>query len=149
MTSFSFVEILTCISRFLSKCQWMDKLPDVTNNNKSPGFPGNTGRGIIWTLSLLCWLLSNSQNHFDHTKMKGFYTHIYYHNTKFSFRKRCARICTQRLTYWARLDVMNFVSLWNWTGISAALLPRCLPNFRAIDSPTPNIADSKLHEILR
>ena len=32
----------------------------------------------------------------------------------------------------ARLDVLIIVSLWNLTGISAALLPRCLSNFRAI-----------------
>ena len=32
----------------------------------------------------------------------------------------------------ARLDVMMIVSLWNLTGISAALLPICLSNFRAI-----------------
>ena len=32
----------------------------------------------------------------------------------------------------ARLDVTIIVSLWNLTGISAALLPRCLSNFRAI-----------------
>ena len=33
----------------------------------------------------------------------------------------------------ARLDVLVIISLWNWTGISAALLPRCLSNFRAIE----------------
>ena len=32
----------------------------------------------------------------------------------------------------ARLGVMVIVSLWNLTGISAAVLPRCLSNFRAI-----------------
>ena len=32
----------------------------------------------------------------------------------------------------ARLDVIMTVSLWNLTSISAALLPRCLSNFRAI-----------------
>ena len=32
----------------------------------------------------------------------------------------------------ARLDVITILSLWNLTGISAALLPRCLFNFRAI-----------------
>ena len=32
----------------------------------------------------------------------------------------------------ARLDVIMIVSLWNLAGVSAALLPRCLPNFRAI-----------------
>ena len=32
----------------------------------------------------------------------------------------------------ARLDVMLIVSLWNLTDISAALLPRCLSNLRAI-----------------
>ena len=32
----------------------------------------------------------------------------------------------------ARLGVIMIVSLWNLTGISAALLPRCLINFRAI-----------------
>ena len=32
----------------------------------------------------------------------------------------------------ARLGVIMIVSLWNLTGISAALLPRCLLNFRAI-----------------
>ena len=32
----------------------------------------------------------------------------------------------------ARLDVTMVVSLWNSTGTSAALLPRYLPNFRAI-----------------
>ena len=32
----------------------------------------------------------------------------------------------------ARLDVMMIVSLWNLTGISVALLPRCLSNFGAI-----------------
>ena len=33
----------------------------------------------------------------------------------------------------ARLSVIVIVSLWNLTGISAALLPRCLSNFRAIE----------------
>ena len=32
----------------------------------------------------------------------------------------------------ARLDAIMIVSLWNLTGISAALPPRCLSNFRAI-----------------
>ena len=32
----------------------------------------------------------------------------------------------------ARLSVIMIVSHWNLTGISAALLPRCLSNFRAI-----------------
>ena len=32
----------------------------------------------------------------------------------------------------ARLNVMMIVSLWNLTGISAVLLPKCLSNFRAI-----------------
>ena len=32
-----------------------------------------------------------------------------------------------------RLDVVMIVSLWNLTGISAALLPMCLSNFRAIE----------------
>ena len=31
-----------------------------------------------------------------------------------------------------RMDVIMVVSLWNVTGISAALLPRCLSNFRSI-----------------
>ena len=31
----------------------------------------------------------------------------------------------------ARLDVLMIISLWNLTGISAALLPRSLSNFRA------------------
>ena len=33
----------------------------------------------------------------------------------------------------ARLDVVMVVSLWNLTGILAALLPRCLSNIRAIE----------------
>ena len=33
----------------------------------------------------------------------------------------------------ARLDVAMTVSLWNLTGTSAAVLPRYLPNFRAIE----------------
>ena len=33
----------------------------------------------------------------------------------------------------ARLSVIMIVSLWNLTGISAALLPRCLSNFKAIE----------------
>ena len=32
----------------------------------------------------------------------------------------------------ARLDVIMIISLWNLTGFSAALLPRCLSNFGAI-----------------
>ena len=48
----------------------------------------------------------------------------------------------------ARLDVIMIVSLWNLTAISAALLPRCLSNFRAIGkSLNPNLAASKLREI--
>ena len=31
-----------------------------------------------------------------------------------------------------RLDVKMIISLWSWTGISAALLPRCPSNVRAI-----------------
>ena len=37
----------------------------------------------------------------------------------------------------ARLDVVMFVSLWNMTSISAALLPRCLSNFKAMGKPKP------------
>ena len=43
------------------------------------------------------------------------------------------------------LDVQMTVSLWNFIGISAALLRRCLGNFRAIESP--NIWASKPHKI--
>ena len=32
----------------------------------------------------------------------------------------------------ARLDIIMIISLWNLTGISAAPLPRCLSNFKAI-----------------
>ena len=50
----------------------------------------------------------------------------------------------------ARLDVAMVVSLWNLTGTSAAALPRYQPNFRAIGkSLNPNLAASRLHEILR
>ena len=49
----------------------------------------------------------------------------------------------------ARLGVIMIVSLWNLTGISAAVLPRCLSNFKAIESLNPNLATSRLHEILR
>ena len=33
----------------------------------------------------------------------------------------------------ARLDVIMTVSLWKFTGISAAMLPKCLSNFKAIE----------------
>ena len=49
-----------------------------------------------------------------------------------------------------RLDVMIIVSPWNLTGISAALLPMCLSNFRAIGKNlNPNLAASRLRNILR
>ena len=37
----------------------------------------------------------------------------------------------------ARLSVIMIVSLWNLTGISAVLLPRCRSNFRAIEKSKP------------
>ena len=50
----------------------------------------------------------------------------------------------------ARLDVVIIVSLWNLTGISAALLSICLSNFTAIGKGLNiNLAVSKLHDILR
>ena len=50
----------------------------------------------------------------------------------------------------ARLDVIMTVSLWYLTGIAAALLPRCLANFRAIGkSLNPNLVASRLPNILR
>ena len=47
----------------------------------------------------------------------------------------------------ARLDVILILSLWNLTGISAAVLPRCLSNFRAIGKVLPRI--SRLREFTR
>ena len=50
----------------------------------------------------------------------------------------------------ARLGVIMIVSLWNLSGISAAVLPRCLSNFRAMGQVlNSNLAASRLHEILR
>ena len=40
----------------------------------------------------------------------------------------------------ARLDAILIVSLWNVTGISAALLSRCLSNFRAIGKVSTRIS---------
>ena len=45
---------------------------------------------------------------------------------KTSFRKISLSLEATRSVLWI------VVSLWNWTGMSAALLPRCLSNFRAI-----------------
>ena len=46
----------------------------------------------------------------------------------------------------SREIVVMIVSLWNVTGISAALLSRCMPNFRAIGkSVNSNLAVSRLH----
>ena len=47
----------------------------------------------------------------------------------------------------ARLGVIMIVSLWNLTGISAALLPRCLLNFRAIGKVQTRI--SRLRDFTR
>ena len=47
----------------------------------------------------------------------------------------------------ARLDVAMVVSLWNLTGTSAALLPRYLPNFRAIGKVQTRI--SRLRDFAR
>ena len=47
----------------------------------------------------------------------------------------------------ARLGVIMIVSLWNLTGISAALLPRCLLNFRAIGKVKTRI--SRLRDFTR
>ena len=47
----------------------------------------------------------------------------------------------------ARLGVIMIVSLWNLTGISAALLPRCLSNFRAIGKVQTRI--SRLRDFTR
>ena len=47
----------------------------------------------------------------------------------------------------ARLDVAMVVSLWNLTGTSAALLPRYLPNFRAIGKVYIQI--SRLRDFMR
>ena len=50
----------------------------------------------------------------------------------------------------ARLDIIMIVSLWNLTGMSAALLSRCMLNFRAIGkSSNRNLAASRLREILQ
>ena len=49
----------------------------------------------------------------------------------------------------ARFDVKMFISLWNLTGISAALLPRCLTHFWAIGkSEILNLAASKVRSAL-
>ena len=50
----------------------------------------------------------------------------------------------------ARLCVIIIVSLWNLTGISAALLPKCLSNFRVIGKvyTGQNLGASRFHEIL-
>ena len=45
------------------------------------------------------------------------------------------------------LDVIIKITLCNLTGISAALLPRCLPNLRAIGKVKPRI--SRLQELTR
>ena len=47
----------------------------------------------------------------------------------------------------ARLGVIMIVSLWNLTGISTALLPRCLLNFRAIGKVQTRI--SRLRDFTR
>ena len=47
----------------------------------------------------------------------------------------------------ARLGFIMIVSLWNLTGISAALLPRCLLNFRAIGKVQTRI--SRLRDFTR
>ena len=47
----------------------------------------------------------------------------------------------------ARLGVIIIVSPWNLTGISAALLPRCLSNFRAIGKVQTRI--SRLRDFTR
>ena len=47
----------------------------------------------------------------------------------------------------AILDVIMIVSLWNVTGISAALLPRCLSNFEAIGKVETRI--SRLRDFTR
>ena len=47
----------------------------------------------------------------------------------------------------ARLGVILIVSLWNLTGITAALLPRCLVNFRAIGKVQTRI--SRLRDFTR
>ena len=47
----------------------------------------------------------------------------------------------------ARLDVIMIISLWNLTGFSAALLPRCLSDFRAIGKVKTRI--SRLRDLTR
>ena len=47
----------------------------------------------------------------------------------------------------ARLDVIMIVSQWNLTGISTALLPMCLSNFRAIGKVIARI--SRLRDLTR
>ena len=46
-------------------------------------------------------------------------------------------------------DVIMIISLWNLTGISAALLPRCLSIVRAVGNLNMNLAASRRQEILR
>ena len=47
-----------------------------------------------------------------------------------------------------RFGFKLFQSLWNWTGTSAAILLRCLSNFRTFHSIC-NLAASRLHEIVQ
>ena len=56
--------------------------------------------------------------------------------SKKTSKLRVTGLCEGNSLAWsleaARWDIIMIVSLWNLTGISAALLPKCLSNFRAI-----------------
>ena len=84
----------------------------------------------------------------------------YYLYSVFLFRKSLGSFLTSKSYHqisWclevARLDVKMIASLWNLTGNSVALLSSCLSDIIAIrpnpKHPNPNLAASRLREILR
>ena len=82
--------------------------------------------------------------------------YIYIHVMRSTYRvfHRDAAMCTlitarsREVSKAARFEIRFFKLFWNLTGTSAATMPRCLSNFRAINI-TSNLAASRLHEVWR
>ena len=98
----------------------------------------------ICSVSLLCMLSANERRHCNVTLSPIGCVHTWNHpcllwfGNSFIYQGLYSLSCktSYHQISWsleaARLRVKIIVSLWNLTGISAVLLPRCLSNFKAI-----------------
>ena len=82
-----------------------------------------------WETALLCnaishWLGANQESALSQQWLIAYHLGLYLLSSKTPYRQVSWSLKA------TRLDVMIIISLWQLTGILAALLPRCLSNFR-------------------